>query len=108
VALLVSVVLGNVVEVVTTDDEGTVHLGRDDLSGQDTSTDGDESSEGALLVCRADIELAKRSVPMFQFSRALSFLCRFPSFLQSVFHQVTKTRAPPISHFDRLRFSIFG
>lgn len=68
VALLVSVVLGDVVEVVTTDDEGTVHLGRDDLSGQDTSTDGNESSEGALLVCPADIKLAKRSVPMFLIS----------------------------------------
>lgn len=52
VALLVTAVLGDVVQVVATDDEGTVHLGGDDGTGQDTATDGDESGEGALLVCR--------------------------------------------------------
>jgi len=29
-----------------------VHLGRDDGAGEDTATDGDFASEGALLVCR--------------------------------------------------------
>ena len=48
--LLVTVVLGDVVEVFTADDDGTVHLGRDDTAGQDTATDGDHTSEGALLV----------------------------------------------------------
>lgn len=52
VALLVTVVLGDVVEVLAADDDGTVHLGGDDTAGQDTATDGDETSEGALLVCR--------------------------------------------------------
>lgn len=37
-------------EVFTTDHEGTVHLGRDDGAGQDTSTDGDFAGEWALLV----------------------------------------------------------
>lgn len=50
VALLVTVVLGDVVEVVTADDECAVHLGGDDSAGEDTATDGNETSEGALLV----------------------------------------------------------
>lgn len=51
VSLLVSGVLGDEVEVFSADDDGTVHLGGDDLAGQDTATDGYETSEGALLVC---------------------------------------------------------
>lgn len=50
-ALLVTVVLGDVVKVFTADDDGTVHLGRDDTAGKDTATDGDLTDEGALLVC---------------------------------------------------------
>lgn len=52
VALLVTVVLGDVVEVFTADDNGTVHLGGHDAASQDTATDGDLTDEGALLVCR--------------------------------------------------------
>lgn len=51
VSLLVTGVLGDEVEVLAADDDGTVHLGGDDGAGQDTATDGDETSEGALLVC---------------------------------------------------------
>lgn len=51
VSLLVSGVLGDEVEVLAADDEGTVHLGRHDGAGQDTTADGDEAGEGALLVC---------------------------------------------------------
>ena len=51
VSLLVSAVLRDVVEVLAADDEGTVHLGGNDGSGQDTATDGDVADEGALLVC---------------------------------------------------------
>ena len=51
VSLLVTVVLGDVVEVFTADDDGTVHLGGDDTAGQDTATDGNQTGEGALLVC---------------------------------------------------------
>lgn len=39
VALLVPVVLGDEVEVLAADDDGTVHLGRNDGAGQDTTTD---------------------------------------------------------------------
>jgi len=50
VALLVSGVFWDEMEVFTTDNEGSVHLGRYDGTGQDTATDGNETSEGALLV----------------------------------------------------------
>jgi hypothetical protein len=60
VSLLVSGVLGDEVEVFSADDEGTVHLGGNDGAGQDTTTDGDETSEGALLVC-GERELAFHS-----------------------------------------------
>jgi len=50
VALLVTRVLGDEVEVFTADDERAVHLGRDDGAGEDTATDRDQTSEGALLV----------------------------------------------------------
>lgn len=50
VALLVSAVLGDEVEVLATDDEGVGHLGGLHNTGEDTATDGDIASEGALLV----------------------------------------------------------
>lgn len=50
-ALLVTRVLGDKVEVLAADDEGAVHLGADDGAGQDTAADGDLAGEGALLVC---------------------------------------------------------
>ena len=84
-ALLVTVVLGDEVEVLATDDEGTVHLGGDDGTGQDTATDRDESSEGALLVCRAQSEISdifesRRSrvpeLPLLQICHIFSSHCR--------------------------------
>ena len=50
VSLLITVVLLHVVQVITTDDNGALHLGGDDGAGKDASTDGNASSEGALLV----------------------------------------------------------
>eukprot|EP00553_Chaetoceros_curvisetus_P015547 CAMPEP_0204647880 /NCGR_PEP_ID=MMETSP0718-20130828/6838_1 /ASSEMBLY_ACC=CAM_ASM_000674 /TAXON_ID=230516 /ORGANISM="Chaetoceros curvisetus" /LENGTH=195 /DNA_ID=CAMNT_0051670563 /DNA_START=68 /DNA_END=655 /DNA_ORIENTATION=- len=50
VPLLKTPVLGNVVKVIPTDHNGSLHLGGDDESLEDTSTDGYVSSEGALLV----------------------------------------------------------
>lgn len=49
-SLLVTGVLGDVVEVFSSDDKGTVHLGGNNGTGQDTATDGNLTSEGALLV----------------------------------------------------------
>ena len=48
---LLRTVLGDVVEVVASDDEGAGHLGGDDTAGEDAATDGDIAREGALLVC---------------------------------------------------------
>jgi hypothetical protein len=50
VSLLVTGVLGDEVEVLAADDQGSVHLGGNDGAGKDTATDGDETGEGALLV----------------------------------------------------------
>lgn len=49
-ALLVSVVLGDVVKVVATDNDSSVHLGGDDGTSQNSSTDRDLTDKGALLV----------------------------------------------------------
>ena len=57
VSLLVSGVLGDEVKVFSTDDEGAVHLGRNDCTSQDTATDGDETGKRALLVCGLKISL---------------------------------------------------
>lgn len=50
VALLVTRVLGDEVKVLSADDDRAGHLGGDNLAGQDTATDRDETSPGALLV----------------------------------------------------------
>jgi len=50
VALLVPVVLGDIMKVLAADDDGAVHLGGDDGTGEDTAADRDLASEGALLV----------------------------------------------------------
>lgn len=54
-SLLVTGVLGDKVEVLSSDDDGSVHLGGNDGAGQDTATDGDEAGEGALLVYRVKV-----------------------------------------------------
>lgn len=43
-------VLGDVVEVVPSDDESAGHFGGHNLASQDTATDGHIAGEGALLV----------------------------------------------------------
>ena len=50
VSLFESVVLDDVVQVVPSDDDGVFHLGRDDQSLDNGSSDGDISGEWALLV----------------------------------------------------------
>ena len=49
--LLVPIVLGDVVEVLATNDKSAVHLGGDNCTREDAATDRDKTSEGALLVC---------------------------------------------------------
>jgi hypothetical protein len=50
-SLLVSGVFGNEVKVFSADDQGSVHLGRDDGAGEDTASDRDHTGERAFLVC---------------------------------------------------------
>lgn len=49
-SLLITVVLLNIVEVFTSNDNGSFHLGADNVASQDTSTDGDVTGEWTLLV----------------------------------------------------------
>lgn len=49
-SLLVSVVLGDVVEVLSSDDDGSVHFGGDNLTSQDFASDRNVTNKGALLV----------------------------------------------------------
>ena len=50
VSLLETIVLSNVVQIVTSDDDRTGHLVLDNDAAQDTTTDGNISGEWALLV----------------------------------------------------------
>ena len=51
VSLLVTGVLWDEVKIFSADDKSSVHLCGNDGTSQDTATDGDETSERALLVC---------------------------------------------------------
>ena len=50
-SLLVSGIFGDEVKVFSADDQGSVHLGRDDGAGEDTASDRDHTGERAFLVC---------------------------------------------------------
>ena len=55
VSLLITGVFWDEMEVLSADDEGSVHLGGNNSTGQDTATDRDITSEWALLVCSREI-----------------------------------------------------
>jgi hypothetical protein len=50
VTLFVTVVFGNVVKIVTTNDKSTLHLGRDNNTSKDTTLDVDFTNKGTLLI----------------------------------------------------------
>ena len=50
VALFVTVVFGLVVEVISTDDDSSFHLSRFDNTREDSASDANLGSEGALLI----------------------------------------------------------
>lgn len=50
VSLLISVVFWDVVEVVSSDDDGSVHLGGHNGTGKNSASDGDLTNKWALLV----------------------------------------------------------
>ena len=62
VSLLISVILGNEVKVFAANDDGTVHLGGDDSTSQDTTADGNEAGERAFLVFIKTLVLGWRNV----------------------------------------------
>jgi len=68
-SLLVTGVLGDEVEVFSTDDEGSVHFGGDDSAGEDTTADRYHAGEGTFLVCVVGLRIS-------HFSRFVSFLAR--------------------------------
>jgi hypothetical protein len=98
VALLVTGVLGDVVEVLATDDQGSVHLGGNDGAGEDTATDGDETGEGALLVCTrtSAILFGKAFSQILSSSRALGGCNGLKSLLAGIVTFCLPT-APPRS-----------
>ena len=49
-SLFISVVFGDIVEIVTPDDDGPLHLGGDDDTLEDLSSDGNTAGEGAFFV----------------------------------------------------------
>ena len=61
VTLLIPVVLGDVVKVVTTDDDGALHLGGANDAGENATTDANIRSEGALLIDVSSLDGALRS-----------------------------------------------
>lgn len=50
-----------VVKVVTSYDQSTVHLGRDDGTSKDTTTDGNKTNKWALLVCSSALVTSSSS-----------------------------------------------
>jgi len=50
VTLFITAVLGNVVKVITADDDGALHLGGDNKTLEDTAANGDVTGEGAFFV----------------------------------------------------------
>ena len=62
VSLLITVVLGDKVKVVTTDNDGALHFDGDNSTSEDTSTNADVTSEGTLLVQCKVPSMASRGV----------------------------------------------
>ena len=62
VATFIAFVFLDKVQIVTTNDDGTLHLRRVHNSAKDTPTDGDVPSEGALLIDVSPIDCSYRCV----------------------------------------------
>ena len=56
VSLFETTVLSDVVKVVSSNDDSSLHLSGNDLSLEDSSSDGDVSNKGALLVDEASLD----------------------------------------------------
>ena len=49
-SFFVSIVFRNVMKVISSDDNGSLHFGRDADTLEDSSSDGDVAGEGAFLI----------------------------------------------------------
>ena len=96
VALLVTGVLWDEVKVLAADDQSTVHLGRNDGTGEDTATDGDETSEWALLVCNiTQVSLSDSQYPSPISRCFLHHVCFFHQIASSSIEGITyRCRSP--------------
>jgi len=56
VSLFKTTVLPDVVKIISSDNDRSLHLGGDDLTREDTSSNGDISGEGALLVNEGSLD----------------------------------------------------
>ena len=50
VSLFISVILGNVVKVISSDNDGSLHFSGDANTLEDSASDGDVAGEGAFLI----------------------------------------------------------
>ena len=86
VALLITGIFGDEVEVFAADDDGAVHFRGDNGAGEDTAADRDLAGEGAFLVCNL---IGQRSIPRYKFlllpqsDRAPTDVCALNSSLWS-------------------------
>jgi hypothetical protein len=63
VSLLISGVFGDEMEVLSSDDDGSVHFGGDNGAGQDAASNRDHTSEGTFLVCGYQMLVGLSLVP---------------------------------------------
>jgi hypothetical protein len=50
VSFFISIVFGDIVKIVSSDDDGSLHFGGDADAFQDSASDGDVAGEGAFLI----------------------------------------------------------
>lgn len=103
VSLLVTGVLGDEVEVFLADDDGSVHLGGNDGTGQDTATDRDETSEGALLVCRVKMLVTRSNMHVLCVAQFL--LAQFRGVVSSLFPVFVVVRRRVLPQVQILKIS---
>ena len=49
-SFFISIVFGDIVKIVSSDDDGSLHFGGDADAFQDSASDGDVAGEGAFLI----------------------------------------------------------
>ncbi len=79
-SLLISAILSNIVEIISADDDCSVHFGTDTHTFKDTASDRDVASEGAFLVNVVCLNSVGRGVEaesdFLEVSDCVHFLCQ--------------------------------